>query len=120
MAYLLTWTGARWEVRCSSAESYKPKQAGFHHDYKQNCWWSGRQEIAKQFEIYADDRAKKRFAQAVEQVQLSKAVGIDDLNVDEYEIPCPKGLSYMPFQRAGIIVALSRLGFDVEKLKRKK
>src|SRR5208282_4961736 len=57
----LTWTGARYEFRCSAGQGYAATEAGFHHDLSNNCYWSGVVECARQLAIYADDRARARF-----------------------------------------------------------
>ena len=79
-----------------------PKNAGFQWDPKRKQWWTTDQQIASKLEAYADADTKQRFAQAKQEINLSRATDA------EIEIPAPEGLEYMPFQRAGIDYALRR------------
>jgi SWI/SNF-related matrix-associated actin-dependent regulator of chromatin subfamily A-like protein 1 len=76
--------------------------AGFHHDFTSNCYWSGLTECARGLAIYADDRARAKLNAIDQQVALSMAVNAS------IEIPCPPGLQFLPFQKAGIAYALQR------------
>jgi len=117
---LLTWTGVRFQCTASGPEERKKLSlAGFHFDWQKKSYWTGRVDVAREFEPYADSRAKERFHKEETQVQLSRAVDPKDVNIDEYQIPVPEGKSYLPFQRIGILVALSRFGFDISRLKKK-
>lgn len=99
----LIWNGARFEIRdYKKWDSHQIKNAGFHHDYPNNCWWTGRMEVAKQFLFFADDTAKARFEKEANKVKESHAV---DANIS---IPVPKGLEYMPFQRGGVAYSANR------------
>lgn len=98
----LTWTGARFELSCSTVEYPKAKAAGFHWDYKKRVAWTGRVDIAKSFQSYSDNRAKAKFTQEQTQINFSRAV---DANI---EIPAPEGEAYLGFQKAGVAFALSR------------
>lgn len=98
----LTWNGARFECVCSPQEKLVPQNAGFHWDRRVSKWWTGRIDVAKKLETYADSRAKSRLNQSDVQVLASRAV---DANVD---IPAPNGLSYLGFQKAAVVFALAR------------
>lgn len=96
------------------------KNAGFlWHGYecKKNCpackkglehkvWWTDDAEKAAKLIDYADFPTKERLesiAKELSETQIaSRAVDLD------IEIPVPDGLSYMPFQKAGIAFASSR------------
>jgi len=98
----LIWTGARYEFRCDAGQAYPAKEAGFHHDFRNNCYWSGLNEVARKLSRYADERAKEKLNALDQQVALSMAVNAS------IEIPCPPGLQFLPFQKAGIAYALQR------------
>ena len=99
---VLTWNGARYEYRCKTGMGQNAKEAGFHHDFRNSCYWTGLPEVARKLELYADDRAKAKLNEIAAQVDLSKAT---DCNID---FKRPDGLNYFPFQRAGIAYALPR------------
>src|SRR5580658_1929481 len=98
----LTWTGFRYEFRCMAGQGQVATMAGFHHDFTSNCYWSGLTECARGLAIYADDRARAKLNAIGQQVALSMAVNAS------IEIPCPPGLQFLPFQKAGIAYALQR------------
>jgi SWI/SNF-related matrix-associated actin-dependent regulator of chromatin subfamily A-like protein 1 len=98
----LTWTGFRYEFRCETGQGGHARQAGFHHDYQNNVYWSGLDEVARKVSQYADARAEQKLNAVDQQVALSMAVNAS------IEIPCPPGLQFLPFQKAGIAYALQR------------
>ena len=98
----LSWTGTRFELRCTFAEKELPKKSGFHWDGRLLVWWTGRTELAKKFSQFANERAKAMLNRAEEEIKLSQAVSAN------VEIPVPPGLSYLPFQKAGILFALPK------------
>lgn len=83
-----------------------PKSAGFRWNPASKCWWTSDASIARKLAQYADAKTLKAIdaatAKKEETIQASKAV---DANID---IPAPDGLSYLPFQKAGIAFAASR------------
>jgi len=101
-------------------ERMAPKQAGFWFHWAdpgkcrkgEDCnlcqgglgkvWWSPREACAARLAEHADADAKEALAGHVETVEQSKATDA------EVEVPSPGGLSYLPFQRAGIAYAMSR------------
>ena len=66
------------------------------------AWWTRRSEVAVRLYEYADDRAKLALANHINAVKDSRALSAD------IEIPCPKGLAFMPYQKAGIKYMLER------------
>jgi SNF2 family DNA or RNA helicase len=98
----LTWSGARWELECSSSEYQIAKKDGFHWDWRARKAWSGLTECARKFEQFADDRAKKKLNAEAQNIALSKATTSNII------IPAPEGLTYLPFQKAGIEYSLNR------------
>lgn len=99
---VLKWSGVRFELSCSKAEYPLAKAAGFHWDYQKRVAWTGRVDLAKGFEAYADIHAKERFNQDQKQIDFSRAANAD------IEIPAPLGSTYLGFQKAGIAFALNR------------
>ncbi len=86
--------------RCSFEERALAKTAGFRWDDERKHWFTQLYVKARGLEAYADDRAKAAFYAASQRVAASRAV---DANV---VVPCPDGLEYMPYQKAGIAFAL--------------
>lgn len=100
---LLSFTGTRFvATQLTPPEQAEVKAAGFHHQYKGNVWWTGLLSLAKQFEQFADKKAKERFSREDTQISLSKALNSNVM------ILAPQGLEYLPFQKAGIAYALPR------------
>jgi hypothetical protein len=112
-------TGFRFELVCSRYEYPAVKANGFHWDYQKRVAWTGLTDIARKYEKYSDSKAKEKFGKEQALVQLSRAVNLSDISSEDYEIPVPEGLEYLAFQKAGIVIALSRFGFDISTLKKK-
>lgn len=83
-----------------------PKDAGFRWDSKSKYWWTKDIKKAEQLIKFADEATYRLLMQSDEDYQeklaASQAVS-SDIN-----IPVPPGLTYMPFQKAGIEYALQR------------
>lgn len=92
----LTWSGFRFELTSPPSQKEEAKTAGFHWDFKKRVWWTGLVDVAEKYKAYGDSSAKARFAQEETQISLSRAVSSNMI------IPVPDGLSYLPFQKAGI------------------
>ncbi len=96
----------RYVLDCSYDERMVAKGAGFWWDPALKQWYTKYQEKAALLSEYADPglAAELKDVAATRQaaVEASKAVDAD-LN-----IPAPEGLSYLPFQRAGIAYAMAR------------
>ena len=67
-------------------------------------WWTRRHESAARLSPYADDFASKALAKHMRAVEMSRATDA------EVEIPAPKGLEYLGFQKAGIYYMSKREG----------
>jgi len=67
-------------------------------------WWTRRYESAARLSSHADELAKEALAKHLKAVQMSRATDTD------LEIPCPKGLSYLGYQKAGIQYMSEREG----------
>lgn len=104
----LTHNGKRFEFHCTYEERVLPMYNGFHWDGR--VWYTGQSAVAKHFAKYADQAAKAIFAHVQLEIDSSRA---KDAN---YDIIAPKGLEYLPFQKAGIVYALQRFGVDLNKI----
>jgi SWI/SNF-related matrix-associated actin-dependent regulator 1 of chromatin subfamily A len=98
----LSWNGARFNLECTSSEWQVAKKQGFHWDWRARVGWTGLSEVARKFEQFADDKAKKKLNVEAQNIALSKAT------TSNIVIPAPEGLEYLPFQKAGIEYELSR------------
>ena len=93
-----------------------PKEAGFwwhgggcrpdckacQAQLKLKIWWTPKAECAARLESQCDEDALALLAGHLTQVKASKATDAD------VELPCPEGLAYLPFQKAGIAYATNR------------
>lgn len=96
----LSWTGWRFELTDINKDI--AKHAGFHYDMTAKVFWTGLPVIAQIFAEYSDASAVTRL-NAEQQVITSSYATDSNIN-----IPCPDGLSYLPFQKGGIAYALPR------------
>lgn len=108
----------------TSAERDAVKRAGFAwHPFPNDCrigitgncagckallkkpaWWTRRLECAARLSAYADDDAKQALAKHLAAVKMSRATSAD------IDIPAPRGLSYLGYQKAGIVYMADREG----------
>jgi SWI/SNF-related matrix-associated actin-dependent regulator 1 of chromatin subfamily A len=98
---------SRWIARCGYELRAVPKAAGFRWDPAQKVWFTTDGAIAAK--LLDPDGAAKVLAEH-EQKQQARAAAIEasraaDVDVD---LPVPEGLAYLPYQRAGIAIALAR------------
>lgn len=96
----LSFIENRFVFMCRFEERSLAKDAGFHWDDGAKCWLTQVYAKARDLERFADDRAKAAFYAASQRLAASRAVAIDAA------IPCPDGLEYLPYQKAGIVFAL--------------
>lgn len=99
--------GARYVARVSFEQREIPKAAGFRWDPNAKAWWTDKPEIAAKL------GSPEAVAQAIREkaeADTRKAHAIETSKAQDYagEIPCPEGLSYLPYQRAGIAYAMAR------------
>lgn len=85
------------------------KPAGFRWDKDQRLWLGASVRSAASLWKFAKDPALRASMQAAHEnrqvaVDASRAVDAD------IDIPCPEGMAYMPFQRAGVAYAMEREG----------
>lgn len=68
------------------------------------AWWSWRHAAAARLSAYADDSAKAALLTHVKAVEMSRATDA------EIDIPAPRGLKYLGYQKAGILYLSKREG----------
>src|SRR5262245_62434289 len=81
-----------------------PKQAGLRWDRDRKHWYTTDAALASRLRDYADSAAQAAFAPATETLEASRAATLEA----DTGIPCPEGLAYLPYQRAGIVYAANR------------
>jgi len=100
-------TGARWIARCSYEDRAVPKGAGFRWDPDRRCWYTTDMAIAAK--LADPDAAAKLLAEAAaKQAQRAETIESSRAATADVDLPCPEGLAYLPYQRAGIASALTR------------
>ena len=96
---LFVWSGG-YDSR------HLPKQARFRWDPRERRWWTDSIEKASELAEYADAECRERLGNVVTERQEAFDASLAvDADVD---VPAPDGLSYRPFQRAGIHYGLSK------------
>lgn len=101
--------GKRFVARCSYEQKDIVKAAGFRWDRDGRVWFTNDPAAAAQF---SDAGAAQRIMQhlADQQAERADAVVASRANDADIDIPCPEGLAYLPYQRAGIVFALKLFG----------
>lgn len=102
--------GTRWVAACEYVERDAPKGAGFRWDRDARRWFTQDAGIAARFAgirgVTVTEQARAALdagiARAQAAVEASRAADCDA------DIPCPDGLAYLPYQRAGIVYAKDR------------
>jgi len=93
---------------CPFMEREIPKSAGLRWNPGDKRWETADWRIAARLESYCDAGARA----AIERDRGGTQAAVDASRAQdaEIEIPVPEGLSYLPFQRAGIAYALRIFG----------
>lgn len=103
---ILAYRDERFVCFASFDERHIPKGAGFRWDAAAKLWQTQDTEAASRLDQFADDSAWPKleayFLSRRAAIESSKAEASTDV------LPCPPGLSYLPYQRAGIQYALNR------------
>lgn len=107
MTFPVAQIGSRWVVTIPYQHRQHAKDAGFRWDPNQRHWYTMSAEIAARLSNPEVQAARRNeFVRAVEErkalIEESRAASAD------VDLPAPDGLSYLPFQRAGIATALKR------------
>lgn len=90
------WHGGNCRPNCSGCRAGLPLKV----------WFTPFKEKAARLVSYADDAAKAALGATVAALEQSHAAQTDD----SFNPPCPEGLAYLPYQKAGIRYALNRAG----------
>ncbi len=104
--------GSNWIAVSSFDERQIPKDARFRWDPAQKRWWTDKIEHAATLTQYAADGVRAELlahfnAQAAEKAENVAASRAAEATVD-FTVPAPDGLSYLPYQRAGIAFMLGK------------
>jgi SWI/SNF-related matrix-associated actin-dependent regulator 1 of chromatin subfamily A len=92
--------GAGWRFHWATGKC-KGKCPGCDAGLPEKTWWTDDPVRARRLLEFADDSAREALEEATKDVELSKAADCD------IDVPCPEGLAYLPFQRAGIAYGLN-------------
>ena len=98
----LTYRDGTYRCLSTYEERSIPKSAGFLWDPGTRTWWTSDTTRAEKLREYADEAAAEQLDAARAARELSRAVDA------EIDVPAPEGLSYLPYQRAGIAYARER------------
>ena len=97
----------RFEFLCTFNEKHIPKSARFRWDPEAKRWWTDDVNKALKLKDYADGEVLVSELEALDGKKKSAREASRSVDLD-IDVPSPKGLNYMPFQRAGIGYAMSR------------
>lgn len=104
----VTLSAGKFIARSTFAEKDVVKAAGFRWDPSAKTWWTDSAERAAKLIAHADAAAREAIAAHVNakaaSVAASRAADAD------ISIPVPAGLSYLPYQKAGVAYALGKPG----------
>ena len=102
----LVSAGGRYIAQCTFDERLVPKAAGFRWDPTVKQWWTTDTQRASKLAAYADDKLRA----ALEPIAQAHEAAIESSRAADWEgeMPVPEGLSYLPYQKAGIAYAMAR------------
>jgi SWI/SNF-related matrix-associated actin-dependent regulator 1 of chromatin subfamily A len=98
----IVFDAGRFVAFSSFEERFILKGAGFRWNPDARIWWTDKPAVALKVANAFDPSAKEAAQEAERHIEASKKTDHD------IAIPCPEGLAYLPFQRAGIAYALER------------
>lgn len=103
----VTKIGARFVAHSTFEQRAIPKAAGFRWDGAGRVWYTTDPVIAARM---MDPEAAAKVVQQAEEKQAQKVASIEQSRSAgaDIDLPCPDGLAYLPYQRAGIAYALAR------------
>jgi SWI/SNF-related matrix-associated actin-dependent regulator 1 of chromatin subfamily A len=106
MAVVLVHDGKRYVAKTDGPQDrFGPKNAGFRWDPDEKVWWTKYDDNALKLRDVADEPTKAKLEGiAAERTAALEASRATDAEID---VPCPEGLEYKPFQRAGIAYAMA-------------
>ena len=105
-----------WVANYSYDQRNIPKEAGFQwhgNECRDNCvackaglrhkvWWTAKPECAARLKSQCNQEAAGLLERHTVSVDASRAVDSD------IDFPCPQGMAYLPYQKAGIAYAVER------------
>jgi SWI/SNF-related matrix-associated actin-dependent regulator 1 of chromatin subfamily A len=99
--------GPRYIAKATYDQRTIPKAAGFRWDGAMKYWYTTDAQVAAKlsdpdFATHAAQEAEIKQAIRAEAIVASRVASAD------IDLPCPEGLAYLPFQRAGIAAAMNR------------
>lgn len=83
-----------------------PKSAGFRWNPAKKRWWTDDTNKAQRLSEFAKGPTKAALTRADNAHR--DAIAASSATTGEADLPCPEGLSYLPYQRGGITYALDR------------
>lgn len=98
----------RFEAITSFMERHVPKAERWRWDSARRRWWAPTEDLARRLRRHAQGEAALRLLGLDREEKAALAASMAPDSTQEF--PAPAGLSYMPFQRAGIAYALDRPG----------
>lgn len=101
---------ARYEAVCSYFERSIPKEVRWRWDAVVKRWYTTSDDVARRLARYATGTAALRLNQLSEADSQALADSMAHDAPEGFEAPCPPGLAYLPYQRAGMFYALGRRG----------
>ena len=97
--------GEAWIFDCNYHTRMPAKNAKFRWHPESKTWWTNVIERAALLANYGDEETKPHLldyiSKTADAVAASRALDAD------FDVPCPAGQEYLPFQRAGIKYCLS-------------
>ena len=105
----IVFDAGRFVAVSSFEERVILKGAGFRWNPDARVWWTDKPAVALKVANAFDPSAKEAAQEAERHIEASKKTDHD------IAIPCPEGLAYLPFQRAGIAYCLKMFGVDISK-----
>ena len=98
----LVKSGSRYEARFDFDYSTKDfvKNNGFRFDPDKKTWWTQKIEIAQKLAPYATDAVIRDWEDIGKASKASTRAS--RATHSDFEVPCPDGLAYLPYQLAGI------------------
>ena len=97
----LLWDGTHYVFECNQAQSGIPKRAGFTYwKLVRDHWATKNPHIAARLCKWADDSVPKELRDVYANQRLNYTVSFAETG--DADLPHPKGLDYLPFQKAAI------------------
>ncbi|WP_342627817.1 DEAD/DEAH box helicase [Nguyenibacter vanlangensis] len=101
-----------WLAKTTYAEGWMPKEEGFHWSPSLYRWQTTNPEAAKELTYYSDcecdEAVRVRLDATLREVEAARERRRDESRATDatISVPCGDGMSWLPYQRAGISYAL--------------